>query len=79
MVMKTDGRYKNGAGFIWFYRDNYRRWGRVLILNLLPALYIKPEMGMGFTVMDFHGYNYVISEAGKGTTVIMFKTFKSIK
>lgn len=48
-----------------------------------PLYTSKPEMersGMGFTVMEaFMDTINVISEAGKGTTVIMFKTFKSIK
>jgi stage II sporulation protein AB (anti-sigma F factor) len=48
-----------------------------------PLYTSKPEMersGMGFTVMEtFMDTIDVISEAGKGTTVIMFKTFKSIK
>jgi stage II sporulation protein AB (anti-sigma F factor) len=48
-----------------------------------PLYTSKPEMersGMGFTVMEtFMDKIDVISEAGKGTTVIMFKTFKSIK
>ena len=48
-----------------------------------PLYTSKPEMersGLGFTVMEtFMDTIDVISEAGKGTTVIMFKTFKSIK
>lgn len=47
-----------------------------------PLYTSKPEMersGMGFTVMEtFMDKIEVISEIGKGTTVIMFKTFKSI-
>lgn len=47
-----------------------------------PLYTSKPEMersGMGFTVMEtFMDSVEVISEPGKGTTVKMFKTFKSV-
>ena len=47
-----------------------------------PLYTSKPDMdrsGMGFTVMEnFMDTVEIISEAGKGTTVRMFKTFKSI-
>jgi len=47
-----------------------------------PLYTSKPEMersGMGFTVMEtFMDTVDIVSEPGKGTTVIMFKTFKSI-
>lgn len=48
-----------------------------------PLYTSKPEMersGMGFTVMESFMDNVdVISGPGKGTTVIMRKTFKSLK
>ena len=48
-----------------------------------PLYTSRPEMersGMGFTVMESFMDNVtVISEPGKGTTVILFKTFKSVK
>lgn len=48
-----------------------------------PLYTSKPELersGMGFTVMEaFMDKVTVISEEGKGTSIIMFKTFKSIK
>ncbi|MFZ5988653.1 MAG: anti-sigma F factor [Bacillota bacterium] len=48
-----------------------------------PMYTSKPEMersGMGFTVMEsFMDRVDVISEIGKGTTVTMYKVFKSIK
>ncbi|NSW91681.1 MAG: anti-sigma F factor [Firmicutes bacterium] len=47
-----------------------------------PLYTSKPEMersGMGFTVMEtFMDKVEVITEVGKGTTVVMFKTFKSL-
>lgn len=48
-----------------------------------PLYTSKPEMersGMGFTVMEsFMDKIEVISEPGKGTTIIMCKTFKSLR
>jgi len=48
-----------------------------------PLFTSKPEMersGMGFTVMEtFMDKLEVLSEPGKGTTVRMFKAFKSVK
>jgi len=47
-----------------------------------PLYTSKPEMersGMGFTVMEsFMDRVDVVSEVGKGTTVTMYKTFKSL-
>lgn len=47
-----------------------------------PLYTSRPEMersGMGFTVMESFMDNVnVISELGKGTTVVLFKTFKSV-
>jgi len=47
-----------------------------------PLYTSKPELersGMGFTVMEsFMDKVDVFSEPGKGTKVVMFKTFKSI-
>lgn len=48
-----------------------------------PLYTSRPEMersGMGFTVMEsFMDKVEVSSEAGKGTTVVMYKTFNSLK
>jgi len=48
-----------------------------------PLYTSKPEMersGMGFTVMEsFMDRVDVVSELGKGTTVIMYKKFKSLE
>lgn len=48
-----------------------------------PMYTSKPEMersGMGFTVMEsFMDKVEINSEIGKGTTVTMYKTFKSVK
>jgi len=48
-----------------------------------PLYTSRPEMersGMGFTVMEsFMDKVEVFSEVGKGTTVVMYKTFKSLR
>ena len=48
-----------------------------------PMYTSRPEMersGMGFTVMEsFMDKIEIKSEVGKGTKVVMFKTFESIK
>jgi stage II sporulation protein AB (anti-sigma F factor) len=48
-----------------------------------PLYTSRPEMersGMGFTVMEsFMDKVEVFSELGKGTTVVMYKTFKSLR
>lgn len=48
-----------------------------------PLYTSRPEMersGMGFTVMEsFMDSVNVISKPGKGTTVVLFKTLKSVK
>jgi stage II sporulation protein AB (anti-sigma F factor) len=47
-----------------------------------PLYTSKPEMersGMGFTVMEaFMDKVKIITEVGKGTTILLFKTFKSL-
>jgi stage II sporulation protein AB (anti-sigma F factor) len=47
-----------------------------------PLFTSRPDMersGMGFTVMEsFMDKVEVVSEAGKGTTVLLYKTFKSV-
>ncbi|TYQ16396.1 UNVERIFIED_CONTAM: stage II sporulation protein AB (anti-sigma F factor) [Acetivibrio alkalicellulosi] len=53
-----------------------------VVLARQPMYTSKPEMersGMGFTVMEsFMDKIEVVSEIGKGTSVVMFKTFNSV-
>ncbi|MDF2523319.1 MAG: anti-sigma factor [Clostridiales bacterium] len=86
--------YENQQGFVRMSCRLYKSSVEIIIsdngkgiddieLARQPLYTSKPEMersGMGFTVMEsFMDRIEVTSEPGKGTQVIMYKTFKSLE
>lgn len=86
--------YENKAGFIKMNCSLYDNSVEIAIIDegkgiqdieqaRQPLYTSKPEMersGMGFTVMEsFMDSVEILSEPGKGTIVILRKTFKSLK
>lgn len=85
--------YENAAGCVRMQCKLYKSAVEITIsdegrgienveLARQPLYTSKPEMersGMGFTVMEsFMDKVEVVSEPGKGTTVVMYKTLKSV-
>lgn len=86
--------YENRSGFVKMYCKLYRDSVEISVIDegrgiedieqaRQPLYTSRPEMersGMGFTVMEsFMDKVEVVSTPGKGTTVTMYKTFKSAK
>jgi len=86
--------YENSSGYVRMLCKLYNNAVEIIVedegkgiedieLARQPLYTSKPEMersGMGFTVMEsFMDKIDVVSEKGKGTRVIMYKTLKSVK
>lgn len=86
--------YENSSGYVKMFCKLYSNAVEIIVedegkgienieLARQPLYTSKPEMersGMGFTVMEsFMDKVDVVSEKGKGTKVIMYKKFKSVK
>lgn len=84
--------YENKCGYIRMHCNLYPQSVEIVIsdegngiedieMARQPLFTTKPDMersGMGFTVMEsFMDRVEVVSEPGKGTTVIMYKTFSA--